>query len=376
LFIVPYAYGRIDPVDLSRLGLVSLPFLAVIGPAAMLLLGGGGPRLVALTWVALASLVWGMFVPITPGTVAEGVLSPVSVPPSARPMSAARTMHSTVGDTVLEPVQIDRLERLTAVTGAVLHAGETYYDMVNRSVYYFLLHRPLPTRLPSSYYAADFNEQWRAIRRFERHPPPLVWIGPALAHDGSSAAVRSYRIYRWFLTRGYRYWSSGDLEFLVRADRYGALPPSDRDEIHGLIHAFAQPSFKAAPLSWGRSFASMRRRFAHPVRLPQVSGEAARVSWEVPSGASGSQHDFWMSDVRCQGGPVASPARLVWADPLTGERFEMHLLAGAGPLLMPMGAHPAWLLRPLPRVLTLEWDAGSGCQRPRVGLSQLLSLQT
>jgi hypothetical protein len=331
---------------------------------------------VAVTWVALASLVWGLFVPATPASVAEGILSAASVPVSAVPVPAAQARHFRLGETVLEPVQVDRIERLAAVTGAVLHPGETYYDMVNRSVYYFLLRRPLPTRLPSSYYAADFNEQRQAIGRLERHPPPLVWVGPAVAYDGSSAAVRSYRIYRWFLTRGYRYWSSGDLEFLVRADRYAALPPSERDEIHGLIHAFAQPSFKGAPLSWGRSFASMRRRFAQPVRLPPVSGEAtARVSWEIPSGASGSRHDFWRSDVRCPDGRV-TPARLVWADRLTDERFEMHLLAGAGPLLMPMGAHPAWLLRPLPRVLTLELDAGSGCQRPRVGLSQLLTLQT
>jgi hypothetical protein len=376
VFITPYAYGRIDPVELSRLGLVSLPFLAVIGPAAMLLLGAKGARFVALTWVALASLVWGLFVPATPTSAAEGILSPVTVPDSAVAVpAAARATYSNIGDTFLERDQVDRLQRLAAVTGAVLRPGETYYDMVNRSVYYFLLRRPLPTRLPSSYYAADFNEQRRAITQLERHPPPLVWVGPALAHDGSNAAVRSYRIYRWFLTRGYRYWSSGDLEFLVRADRYGNLPPTERDDLHGAIHAFTQPSFKRAPLSWGRSFASMRRRFAQPVPLRRTGDEEiARSSWEIPAAVSGARHDFWLGDVRCPDRRVV-PARLVWADPPTGERFEMQLLAGTGPILMPMGAHPAWLLRPLPRVLTLELDPGSGCHHPRVGTSQLLRLQ-
>jgi hypothetical protein len=219
-------------------------------------------------------------------------------------------------------------------------------------------------------YAPNYNApneriQRRMLAALEKDPPPLVWAAPAMRHDGGPASLRSYRVYRWLMDQGYRYWQADGLQFLLhpaRARDMGLAEATPETDLDGLSRLFAQPDLQAIPVSWGRSFDTLAWRF-QPGEVAlggerlrdlvdegdgwfRVAGPDPLLQWRLRDPLPGSRYDFIMATITCKDGSQTPwGAQLFWAEAGQGvDDGRAYPFRGrSGEMLFPMGAHPRWL---------------------------------
>lgn len=371
LVVAPYAWGRIDPANVSRPGLVSLAVLLVALPLTAF---AAGRRTMGLALLALAfplAALTGRFDPVD--------LLAQSGAPARVPPGWVRVVGSDVGLPALGPTWIDpaRLAELRQLEGALRHflrPGETYYDLTNRSALYVAFRRKVPTVFSGEYYAADRLTQEAVVRDLRKSPPPLVLADtPASAQPllpdpapiGVTSGLRSFRVARFFLEHGYRPIRVGDAVLLVRPDRAAAGPATDASLLE---QVFRPSSLLAVPSAWGASLSSLESQFRD--RLAPVTAQRPAPTqwrWQVDRDAPpNAARDFAIVRLGCADRVPLRPFRIDWDGRSSG---YLEFLGGRGPFLLPLGSDPAWSVGSGPTTVTL-----TAAQAPCEGRSATLTL--
>jgi hypothetical protein len=302
-----------------------------------------------------------------------------------------------LGKPFIPPDKLQDMLTVKQVMDAVLQEGETYLDLTNNMAFYPLLDKEVPSVYAGYYIATSQKIQQRMLAALTSNPPPLVWVGPARTFGSGSAALRSYRLYRWVMNNDYLPFEHNGARFLVRRDRYprllqGELTTDER--LQGLAAAFPDNDLGLLPVAWGGSYPLLAQRFAATpfpaaeTMLTPSSLAVPEVGLMIPSRlfsirlkepVSGSRWDFMSFTITSQRlDDQLLKVKISWNEP-GGQADKDHavtFLAQKGAsLLIPLGASPTWLLSP--RIGTLSIDVadlggGSDCT---LGPLTLLYLQ-
>lgn len=374
---IPYALGRIDAGVLSRPGQLSLLTFAALLPAALLLYRRPRETLTGiLISLTLALPLWGVFIPRRPVDLVRAAVAPIRATKPAAFFEESPERFPYLGRGLINRKHLERMQTLDGVLRAVARPGETYFDATNRSTYYYGLGRKVPAAFSGQFYAADETFQQEILRVLTREPPPVIWVAPRLELRFS---LRSYRVYKWAMLEGYLYFRVADLDLLVHPERASAMNQVEATEVPNPAAwtPLGPGDLHLIPISWGRSFDSLAKRFGRPLHLrpaPAAAGPNA-AAWVVPPGTPGSQYDFLLMEVSCSSGKDALVRTQIKWD-VSGWARKVPMRAAPGRLLVPLGADPAWLLEePKRNLLRIEAFRSQECGRLRFGPASLLPLE-
>lgn len=234
VFLIPYAFGRIDPGALSRSGqatmaMAGLLFVALLVEQRLQPRAGGAV-------VLATALVLGLFgVPESPQVLLAKPTHIVLTTPQTSADAAAQGLPKVGTVKFNPPRHLDDLIALRKELGKLLRPGETFYDLTDRTALYYYLDYPIPAQEAAFYTAVTRRMQLRTLRKFAAAPPPVVLIdfkGSNQFFDGGVPSLRAYWIYRHFAL-SYLPVRRGGFTFLVEPDRARSLPPVDPAELGG-----------------------------------------------------------------------------------------------------------------------------------------------
>jgi hypothetical protein len=378
LATIPYALGRIDFGTLSRPGQLSLLTFAVLLPVALILYRR--PRetltgiLITLAW---ALPLWGFFFPRRPADLVRSAVAPIRATGPAVFLEESPDRFPDLGRGLINRKHFDRMQTLDRVLRAVARPGETYFDATNRSTYYFGLGKRVPTLFSGQFYAADETFQREVLRVLRREPPPMIWVAPRLELRFS---LRSYRVYKWAMLEGYRYYRVNDLDVLIHPKRASEMDPVEASEVTdpgAWGSLMPGPDLHLIPISWGRSFESLAWRFGEEIQLLASDGPTGpnAQTYVIPPATRGSVYDFLLIEVSCSSGKDALVrTQLKWD--VSGWTRKVRMRAAPGRLLVPLGADPTWLLEePRRGLLRIEAFRSPTCGRLRFESASLLPLE-
>ncbi|MFN2541550.1 MAG: hypothetical protein ABR514_05185, partial [Chthoniobacterales bacterium] len=241
--------------------------------------------------------------------------------------------------------QVESIVGLRTGLQTLLRPGETYLDLTNRQAAYFYLGLPTATSYGAPWLTANTALQERLLHEIHLHPPPLVWIAPALVHDTGTPAVRTYKLYR-YLANNYVPVSMNGHTFLVEPQRVGDRAATPDEQVRLLQTVFDNPSLGKLPAAWGGSFARLSRLFVPARQLgtrsdgPLADGSALSLD---PGGmVSGGDADFIRFDFASNLSPISNmEMEITWVSEYGhgAARFA----AANGTNLVPLGAYAAWL---------------------------------
>jgi len=379
---IPYSMGRIDPKGLSRPGYTAQLLLGCLVPLSMLLTPH--IRKITFTYVSV-----GMLLGIVVASeytnfflLPARAVAALEVPPEAIRVDGARSGLPHLGSPFIPQDRLQDILTVKQVMDAVLQEGETYLDLTNNMALYPLLGKEVPSVYAGYYIATSQKIQQRMIAALASDPPPLVWVAPARTFGTGSAALRSYRLYRWVMKSGYLPFSYNGAQFLVRKDRYARLrlpELSMAEQLRGLATAFPDHDLGQLPAAWGSSFSRLEKRFvaapfpraetvltAGSLEVPEVGLllPARRFTISLKEPLAGGEWDFMALTIHSQR-PDKLPLKVKISWNLPGrppeDGYAVTLLAGKGaPLLIPLGASPTWLLSPIEAVTVEIADLGGG----------------
>jgi hypothetical protein len=229
-----------------------------------------------------------------------------------------------------------------------------YYDFTNRNAHYVYFGRPVPARWSSPYYAADERAQMRTANELGTHRVPLLLLTASnITHDGGTAALRAYWLYRYAIENYVPFRRDGYI-FAVRRDlvgdaRFARFIDRDAPDVSLFEEAFGINDLANIPRAWGASEATLEsalgneRRSVHPAesgdgvtRLDAQPGDAERRT--LPH--------FDLLRLRSECATSEGVMRLTWSS-RRGNTLSNHALAfvaHSGTLLVPVGARPSWTL--------------------------------
>jgi hypothetical protein len=272
LVFLPRVLGRIDPASSSRLGALSL---LVAGGLAPLVLIRRSSRTAGMSFLAVALLLASGIRCLSPhpndggaSVQAEAllVMRSSNVATSAVVDGRAHGLSNT-GKAEFEPGHLARLQELRTLLDAMLPAGQPYYDLTNHNAHYAYFSRPVPASWSSPFYQADERAQVRTVRELSAGRIPLLLLSANnIEHDGGSAALRTYWLYRFVLADYLPFEENGYL-FAVRRDLatepgFSSRLKVQREDVVELFdQAFAVDDLLRIPASWGASYRSLRAEF-------------------------------------------------------------------------------------------------------------------
>jgi hypothetical protein len=383
VIFVPYSMGRIDPKGLSRPGSIMQLLIGCLIPLVLILSSRFRSRVVTYAAVGLllgiAAASEYTDIRLLPGRAVAALV----VPQHAIRIAGSRIGLPNLGNLLIPPEKLQDIVTVKQVMDVVLRDGETYLDLTNNMAFYTLLGKEVPSVYAGYYIATSQKIQQRMLAALTPNPPPLVWVGPARTFGGGTAALRSYRLYRWVMKNDYLPFSHNGAQFLVRRDRYhllglGAVDETER--LRGLVAAFPDKDLGQLPVAWGRSYPLLAKRFTstplppaetatepHTLAVPEVGLllPARLFSIRPKEPVAGNRWDFMTFTIATQLlDNLPLKVRIRWTIP--GEQPDddhaVTFLAQKGvPLLIPLGASPTWLLSPQIGALTIEVaDLGGG----------------
>ncbi len=358
--LIPYSTGRIDAMHLSRSGSIAMLTFGFFIPVTIALFHkryGVWPISLGVLGVCLG--VRFAYAPPTVAALLPRAASIVTIPNDAVRVDGPATGFPNLGVGYIAADKWDGIIRLQGALNKYLKPGETYFDLTNRSAYYFFLGRRVPSPYSADYLAANGKIQSRILDRLARENPPVVWVGPSIRFDDSPASIRSYRLLRWFIERGYRYESADGLQFLVRPDRL--LQSKLEEKIAEVLPTISKSDLAKLPIAWGRNFERLSDRFESRATLsltPPESGllrresdwyelrsGSPRFTFSIPSFGTSERPDYLLLQIGRRGPPNSKlKGELLWhGDQSTfirgsGLQFDVK----AGTLLIPLGSNLNW----------------------------------
>ena len=261
------AAGRIDSDWVSRLGIASIWALSLMLPLLLISAFGKNHRsFILVAWIFFAAIISPPFSSLDPDAVLKKVSTVIAAP--------AKIVHGkdlglpNLGNGVAQAAHILRLETIKRVLDILVDPGETYLDMTNRNANYFYLEYEPPIEVGAVYNLVTEGQQYRAIRRLEKRPPPVVLASAdSILHDGGTAAYRCHHLYRYIIDRYIPIRIDGFI-YLVRPDRLSRVQAlaDTRDPLNSEYRAllldsvFRMASIAQLPEAWGRSLGSLKSK--------------------------------------------------------------------------------------------------------------------
>ena len=392
IVFLPRVLGRIDPNMASRLGTLTLLVLGGLMPVVL-------RRYRNHTAIGLVVLLSAVII--------SGVNDASSTPLSTRALLIPKYVHaeaqglidggklglSHVGFAQFERVHLDRLVLLKQSIDSLLPSGAPYYDMSNRNAHYVYLGRPIPAEWSSPYYLADERAQQRVVAELNSREVPLILLkADNVEHDGGTAALRAYWLYRFVLSYYMPFRLNGFI-FAVRRDdaqkdsikSFAAL--GRRQTIELFDEAFAVQDLRAIPISWGRSYSTLISRLtATQLQLePSVDKDGTILLSPIRmlksnNNAEGSTYDMLRLRLECDNPSKYNThnTQLSWKNDIDRgstirhakteaflsreEAYSGSIITGgsrfsssSGTLLVPIGAYPSWMLSKFPSEIRLKF---------------------
>ena len=284
--------------------------------------------------------------PITAGTLLEKPSAVLTVPPQCISIDGPSLNLPNLGHIYAPKKILDSLTGLKNALSDMLYPGETYLDLTGRQANYFYLGMPVAVSYGSPWLAANTVLEDDLLAEIRSRPPPVVWLAPTFFYDGDHAALRTYKIYRFFAEH-YVPLSRDGCTFLVAPDRVARSGSMQQNDINLLRGAFANGSLARLPSAWGSSWTSIRSRFT-PIRklsateAPVLNGASISLNSNDDS-VSGAKSDFIKFDFWSNLSPTAKmDIDIMWmseSGPGVGR-----LRVANGTNLVPLGVFPEWLL--------------------------------
>ena len=364
---IPYIMGRIDSNHLSRTGVFAIFGLAVF---AMILIYCWDKRSSVSVCCALYLLGAATSSIFSPRSVLASKIIPPKVTSEFRWFDGA-SFAPLLGETYFDMDTLGNVTTLKMAFGRILkEPGDTYLDLTNHIGYYYIFDLKVPAAYAGYYTSINEKAQNRVINALEANPPPLVLAGPPRTFGSGTAALRSYRVYRWLMKKGYLPLSVNGWSFLVREDRYRQMKPlpTRTEQIRDCTAIFADGYFGGIPAAWGKNMKSLAPRFSksgpefvrtsavhsfQPAQAETPSVPLVTYEFIANRSFSGMENDFLM--LRLNSGLNSKSEEAIrifleWSDADGAQKgyqetnsVELNGVIGT-PLLIPVGAHPAWLL--------------------------------
>lgn len=372
LVMLPYTMGRVDPQALSRSGFLSMFMLGFFVPLAILYAAerrGYFTRTGAMV-LGLAFGVCLTFNPLEYNLLGHKAFSKMDVPFYTVPLSVTADLLPRLGTGYVPVPRLEEIKQFKLAVDKLLEPGESYLDLTNRSAFYFFTGREVPVPYSADYLAANELIQSREVARLEQTRPPLVWLAPGVHFDGPPTSLRSYRIYRWLLLNGYRYFENGPFAFLASPERYSRIAADLKnkvDENAGWRRIFHLSDLKGLPGAWGRNFEHLKERFAAATDLSGIEPELQNFkkgadgwftiverkpvfTWNLTTPLKGRENEFLLLRLERKADEVKEAVddyslRIAWSEKgseiVESNFFNLRLREDT--VLIPMASHPDWL---------------------------------
>lgn len=363
---IPYSMGRIDPKGISRPGSLTILLLGALLPIAILM--GSKERLTKVrASVVGALLALGLLTYYSsPQLLSVNAAQFIAVPSSTVTVSGTEIGLPKLGDLYIPEDRLAMINALKSASDIFLRKGETYYDLTNHLAFYYLLDKPVSSIYAGYYLVTSDRLQEKVIESLSKNPPPLVFAGPPRTFGSGTAALRSYRVYKWLIRQGYEPLEAQGLQFLVRKDRYLQTTGSalyDLERVVKLSAVFPENDFQFIPAAWGRNMGKLKKRFEVKELSPPAPEGMNRFSLKFAEPVDGLKWDFISFVlVSPSGSQEPVPVKVSWGSPdptLEGVNAAMFLAKPGEPLLVPLGSRPSWLLPPVKEGVSIE-VAGMG----------------
>lgn len=393
--LIPYSMGRIDyGLTISRTGMLTLSMLGLFIPMSIVFvkLSKKKELFSVLLGLLLGSILSLLSIYSLAGQITNKLISNSPISKSEMIYINGKDIDlPKLGNTFLEKHQLEEIKGLDRITKLFLKEDETYFDLTNRSLAYFLINRKVPVSYSADYLYINYEIQSKILKQLEKSPPFLVWLSPYIRFDGGNASpsLRDYRIYKWLMNRNYQYYKDGNLEFLVRNDRYQEILKLHKDKLSYfpnkakenelLDKVFHELDLKYIPISWGQSFESLKDRFEESKLLPMQDSLTLDLNknnllFKISENISGNKLDFIKMNISTD--LSTKDAQIYWSDEnkdfneINSFKFKIKKTT----LLIPMGSSPNWLKRNNIRYLELKLLGDNNKEKLQIDSLKLLKL--
>ncbi|MCP3745971.1 hypothetical protein [Paenibacillus sp. A3M_27_13] len=371
ILITGYSLGRLDSGSMHRSGSITFICFAFLIPALyVFFLKNKFNGVVHHIYLIIFSILLGSvatFGQQQAFRITEKLIQPMVVPDNAIFVNSAKQGIPDVGEGFIAKERWKEMLDFKTVLSKILKKGETYADLTNRTLFYVITNKKVPTFYSADYLAANEEIQEKMIKNLDKEAPPLVFIGPAIRHDGGPVSIRAYRLYKWFLERDYVYYQYNSLQFLVSKQRmletkaYKGTADASENELRAVFH---QKDLQSLPGAWGRNFKEMKERFQSVPGNMSLSGsnEVVKeadgsivsngndpyVSYKLDLPVKGKDADFLLIDLNIMGSREPFQGQIYWnSSNRKSEKYnEDHSFLFnmvSGQLLIPLGSAPDWL---------------------------------
>ncbi len=413
LLLIPRSAGRIDPAALSRLGNTSIWVVCLLLPIVLIKAYGRRGMALSLLVVAIAGGLLGFSADTMP-SLDRAVRQPVE---SIGVAGLSFTDGNQVGMPVLnrsivEPAHLQRLQKLKAVLSPLLQPGETYLDLTSSNARYFYLNYPTPIATGAVFNLVHKDQIFRAVEQLHKANPPVVLASTDINAPGNNTvALRSHLLYRYLVDR-YIPVAIDPYILMIRRDRldlvktvigngsavYRDAAPSiligtdPALRLSLLDNVFRRNDFESIASSWGHSFGSLQSEI-QPVSdrsanlQPKLQGVESlggdryrvtaanpRLTYDLASlNLKGRDAGLLAFDVACSKRRKAI-FPIHWDTQLAQDAYlnQVSITAYNGKQLVPLDAHPRWLLADPIKALHLD-PTDTAC--PEFSLSNLTLYQ-
>jgi hypothetical protein len=219
ILLISYTMGRIDP-GITRLGVVSLIMLSIILPVSLIFsLSHVKNKLIPIVLISIVLGVNFSFSHQDLTKLNNKAISNVRVPDNLNLINGVSKGIPKLGTMFISENKLKELLAFKNITDDLLGENETYFDLTNKSAYYFIFDRKVPGVYSADYLANNEIIQNRVLDQLISNDVPIIWLSPNIRHDGGPTSLRSYRIYKWLMENEYIYYYSNGIELLVEKVR-------------------------------------------------------------------------------------------------------------------------------------------------------------
>lgn len=193
--MTPYTMGRIDPNAMSRPGiLANFAWVALLPLLLAPLLATRG-RAVLAVGIAFVCAAIGL-APVNK----DGFHSIFEKDQIGALWSGAEHGMKNMGNGLVEPQHVERLERINSFLSSHLTPRETYLDLTGHNADYMYFDRPPAMSTTAPYNLANIQEQQRIVKRLSKSVPRVALIeADNINHDGVGPSLRAHELYRFVI---------------------------------------------------------------------------------------------------------------------------------------------------------------------------------